>query len=300
MPSGLEYRVHPLSLMTVSDHHVRTKAQNGDAKGVAGVLLGQQTNRTVRLMNAFEALVGDNGGVDVAFLKDKMDMYRKVFPKLDVVGFYATGQDVDAASAKAMYRALLEVTESPVLLLMDVAIQPDAKQTAKLPVKLFETEMRGGDVAFVEVPVALESEEAERVAVDEVSRVASAAGGAGGDGTTAQPSSADQLRSHLHTTHSATEMLGNNVEKLLAFVRDVQARSASNGRVEPHEHAALRDITALCRQLPASATAAHAGFAEEFRRDTEDVALVAHLTAVTKGISRAVDVGAKLGVLGTG
>ena len=320
--TGLAYLLHPLVLLHVSDAHTRTTVAGsssapgagavGSAPGASGIgssrvfglLLGSGTSRIISLENAVEIKLAKESGnasaamaFDVPFMKQKIELMMKVFPKLDVVGWYATGSE-PSKDDMALHRCITEVAESPVFLLMDV---DDARNktrsgaaTAALPVKLFETEVHASDGAahFVPASVELESSEAERVAVDEVSRVALSASTANGaDGAAGAPSSSDQLQSHLHTVRSATSMLQDNVEQLLAFVRGVQQRQ---GPLEPKDHKALRDIAAMLRQLPASAAASNTG--DEFVRDAEDVALVAQLTALTTGVARLVDVGAKSGL----
>ena len=53
--SGLTFKLHPLVILNISDHHTRVKAQgNGMALRVLGCVLGIQTGRTVEIFNSFE------------------------------------------------------------------------------------------------------------------------------------------------------------------------------------------------------------------------------------------------------
>ena len=55
--SGLDYGIHPLVLLTVSDHITRIRAQGPapEVSGrVVGCLLGTQSARSVEITNAFE------------------------------------------------------------------------------------------------------------------------------------------------------------------------------------------------------------------------------------------------------
>ena len=53
--SGLTFKLHPLVILNISDHHTRVKAQrNGMAMRVLGCVLGIQTGRTVEIFNSFE------------------------------------------------------------------------------------------------------------------------------------------------------------------------------------------------------------------------------------------------------
>ena len=158
--TGLAYLLHPLVLLHVSAARTRTTvAGSSSAPGaigigssrVFGLLLGSGTSRIISLENAVEIKLAKESGnasaamaFDVPFMKQKIELMKKVFPKLDVVGWYATGSE-PSKDDMALHRCITEVAESPVFLLMDV---DDARNktrsgaaTAALPVKLFETEV---------------------------------------------------------------------------------------------------------------------------------------------------------------
>lgn len=99
--SGLDFKLHPLVLVNVSDHFTRTKANQGSNAPVTvmGCLLGSQNGRTIDVSNSFEMnySVPASGGIQVdhAFLLQKQEQYKAVFPKLDVVGWYTTGSALE-------------------------------------------------------------------------------------------------------------------------------------------------------------------------------------------------------------
>lgn len=66
--SGLHIQLHPLILLTISDHITRHAAcqQRGP---IVGALLGQQHGRDITLEHAFECVVmeGPNGEVQLPF-----------------------------------------------------------------------------------------------------------------------------------------------------------------------------------------------------------------------------------------
>ena len=75
--SGLNFLLHPLVLLNISDHHTRTVcntvAMTGSrAQRVRGILLGAQSGRTIEIVNSFEMKVEGHGGVDHAFLQLKL------------------------------------------------------------------------------------------------------------------------------------------------------------------------------------------------------------------------------------
>eukprot|EP00775_Hariotina_reticulata_P006237 gene6237-6474_t len=79
--SGLEFKLHPLVLINVSDHFTRLKANGVDgapAPTVMGCLLGSQDGRTVDISNSFEIKCDEspeNGSfqIDNAFLLKKQE-----------------------------------------------------------------------------------------------------------------------------------------------------------------------------------------------------------------------------------
>jgi COP9 signalosome complex subunit 6 len=77
---------------------------------------------------------------------------------------------------------------------------------------------------------------------------------------------------------SAAKMLAARVRVLHEYVAAVAAGTA------PHDHAMLREIAALLRQLPAVEPAA---FEREFLTEVNDTLLMSYLTAMTKGTAQA-------------
>lgn len=92
--------VHPLVVMNVSDHCNRAKYVEPKLYRVLGVLLGKQEGKALEINNTIEiaySLAADKSLViDEAFLKKRLDAFKKMFPNLDCVGWYSTGsQDFD-------------------------------------------------------------------------------------------------------------------------------------------------------------------------------------------------------------
>lgn len=73
------------------------------------------------------------------------DPDKQVFPKLDLVGWYATGESIDAADL-SINQEIMAMNESPCILLLDTSIDPLRKN---LPVTLYETEVHVLDGAPV-------------------------------------------------------------------------------------------------------------------------------------------------------
>lgn len=64
--SGLHIQLHPLVLLTISDHITRHAARSQQGP-ITGALLGQQDGRTITLEHAFECVVteGPNGQITI-------------------------------------------------------------------------------------------------------------------------------------------------------------------------------------------------------------------------------------------
>ena len=191
------YKLHPLVLINVSDHHTRVAAQldpgESSVERVMGCLLGFQTGtREVEICTSFEVATTrdaatDAPGLDASYLSDQLARYKQVFPKFELVGWYATGAGVDTERDAPIHRSLAHLNENPVFLLFDPKRETEAsaeKTTSarsSLPVTLYEsrTEVNSGFV-FRETAFVVETVEAERVSVDHVARASDEERGAAG------------------------------------------------------------------------------------------------------------------------
>eukprot|EP00878_Enallax_costatus_P025408 GHUV01027183.1.p1 GENE.GHUV01027183.1~~GHUV01027183.1.p1 ORF type:complete len:259 (+),score=53.43 GHUV01027183.1:163-939(+) len=239
--SGLEFKLHPLVLINVSDHFTRFKANGQSGAGpplVMGCLLGSQDGRTVDVANSFEIKYteADEGWqVDHAFLLKKQEQYKTVFPQQDIVGWYSTGRAVDDRHL-AVHRKVIEFNESPVFLLLDPVIDHSRKD---LPLGVFETENHVIDgvlqTVFVKANYSMETSDAERIGVDQVAKILPSGKATG----------SEQLTAHLAGLHSAIKMLAGK----LTVIKQ-QLDLVAEGKA-PFPHAMMRQINSLVCSLPA-------------------------------------------------
>lgn len=274
--SGLDFKLHPLVLINISDHHTRMKANAPDGKGerVLGCLLGTQTGRTVDISNSFElkySIQSEGVVIDEAFRKKKQEQYLQVFPKLYVVGWYATGSAM-LDEYLQMHRKAVENNESPVFLLFDPVVDPLRKE---LPVKLFETELHVVDGApsftFVAAHYTMETSDAERIGVDQVAKIF----------PSGHASGSEQLTAHFLTMHTAIKMLNSRVRALHQVLAKVQS-----GEV-PFNHSLLRQVSSLVSSLPALDTQP---FHKDFMTEYNDTLLTIYLSSMTNGVYAANEV----------
>ncbi|KAG8461678.1 hypothetical protein KFE25_001296 [Diacronema lutheri] len=282
--AGLGISLHPMVIMNVSEHFTRHRAQSppGAPVRVFGVLLGTLSGRNVDIANSFELKVAstDEGRthvIDIEFLKVRLDEYKKVFPAFDALGWYSTAAGQQAQDGDShLHRQMCEITESPMYLVLD-PLPPAGTQD--LPITLYESEMAIVDdsptMQLSRAAFKIDSVDSERISVDHVAHISSAGGG---------PESA-ALVSHLGGQQSAIKMLSDRISVVQAYLAGVQDGSI------PLDHAAMRQVKALCSSLPAVNTANRSNnFHADFMSDYNDTLLVAYLSTVTHGTSVANDV----------
>ncbi|MFS7936292.1 putative MPN domain-containing protein [Helianthus anomalus] len=134
--SGLTFKLHPLVIVSISDHHTRVK--------VFGCVIGVQRGRTVEIFNSFELLYDPSThSLDRSFLEKKQELYKKVFPNFYILGWYSTGADAEE-SDMLIHKALMDINESPVYVLLNPLINHAQKD---FPVTIFESGMLSETVA---------------------------------------------------------------------------------------------------------------------------------------------------------
>jgi COP9 signalosome complex subunit 6 len=148
-----------LVLINISDHCMRSGQMGAERfPRVIGCLLGQHTGRSVEICNSFEMLevlaTGDASGEDLADIDhtiygQRREQYAETFKSLDVIGWYATGEEL-LARDMSLHRKFSENTEAPIFLLVNpkAAMVPG---TRDLPATLFESGMT--DAAAGAVPI---------------------------------------------------------------------------------------------------------------------------------------------------
>ncbi|KAL6644595.1 hypothetical protein ACP70R_016203 [Stipagrostis hirtigluma subsp. patula] len=275
--SGLTFKLHPLVIVNVSDHHTRVKAQaacsrdgsssSGEAAAhpprVFGCVIGVQRGRTVEIFNSFELVLDPvSGTLDRAFLLKKQELYKKVFPDFYVLGWYSTGSDVQETDMQ-IHKALMDINESPVYLLLNPTINLSQKD---LPVTLYESELHVIDgspqLIFVRSNYTIETVEAERISVDHVAHLKPSDGG----------SAATQLAAHLTGIHSAIKMLNSRVRVIHQYLVAMQ-----KGEI-PVDNSLLRQVSSLVRRLPAMESQK---FQDDFLMEYNDTLLMTYLAMFT-------------------
>ncbi|KAI7758358.1 hypothetical protein M8C21_013719 [Ambrosia artemisiifolia] len=244
--SGLTFKLHPLVIVNISDHHTRVKSQSNPptttdstsssssppSSRVFGCVIGVQRGRTVEIFNSFEILYDPSThSLDRSFLEKKQELYKKVFPNFYILGWYSTGADAEE-SDMLIHKALMDINESPVYVLLNPLINHAQKD---LPVTIYESEMHVIDgipqLIFVRSSYTIETVEAERISVDHVAHLKPSDGG-----------------------------------------------SAATQCEIPHENSLLRQVSSLLRRLPAVESEK---FQDDFLMEYNDTILISYLAMFT-------------------
>lgn len=200
--AGLRILLHPLVLLSVSDHITRHALRRLDAPVVGG-LLGRQNGRDISLELAFEAKLNNSGSdvvLDESWFTERV-MQRRYTEYIDKHTLTLADQEVHKNSSLDLMgwftvtpasgpqprhlpinRQVLEADrEGPAVLL---AFHPSEISTgAKLPLTIYESVYEGGEegmqidgeenrlkLRFRELPYSIETGEAEMIGVDFVAR----------------------------------------------------------------------------------------------------------------------------------
>lgn len=118
---------------------------------------------------------------------------------------------------------------------------------------------------FVDIPYSLATEEAERIGLDHMARMTSTANNS--------ENSHSAVTDHLRVQHNAVKMLRDRIRLVLDFIKDTKSEKI------PINHEILREVFNLCHRLPIISSE---GFNEEFFVQSNDVALLTYLGALTK------------------
>ncbi|BFZ65333.1 hypothetical protein YB2330_006499 [Saitoella coloradoensis] len=275
--SGLQVQLHPLVLLTVSDLYTRCRVQqstrNAPLPHLVGAVLGTQSGRTLSLETAFQLTLTPDGTLDVPFLVTKADQYKQVFPEYDILGWFTLAAEPGEWEL-GFQTQFAQATEndSPILLTLDPStFSPSSSTsgTSDLPIAIYESIIEPPSMVtrFISAPsYAIVSGEAERIAVDHASHPSTTAGG-----------EEASLVQYLKTYASATSLLQQRIRLLKSYLEDVKAR-----KVQPHA-GVLREMNALCAQLPMNSSEEDTAFRNEFRRETADVQLTNLLGELTRG-----------------
>ncbi|RVX69348.1 hypothetical protein B0A52_06943 [Exophiala mesophila] len=198
--TGLSVSLHPLVLLTISDHVTRhsVRRQSGP---VAGALLGQQKGREITVEHAFSTvLVQDNQEhwtFDVSWMETRIQQYRDVHkaPALDFVGWYTLCPESGPSVAQIplQKQAITFYSDSAILLaLHPEGLSPTNSTNGRLPVSIYESiqeldshnddasmqvdgQESASSLKFRPLSYSVDTDETEMIAIDYVAKGAGSA-----------------------------------------------------------------------------------------------------------------------------
>lgn len=203
-----EVLIHPVALFTIVDSYER---RNEDAKRVIGTLLGSVENGVVTIKNCF-AVPHIETHEEVAFDKEyassMLDLYQTASPSEEVVGWFATSNDVTGHSTLIHEYYSIECN-NPVHLTVDTQLK-----TGRMNMKAYVSSpmgVPGGTMGLVFTPVPHEITcyEPEMAAIEAFAK---------NKGGSKKPMSLSS--SLLHVSRSADQLV-EKMNACLKFVTDV-------------------------------------------------------------------------------
>ncbi|KAI9706756.1 MAG: hypothetical protein M1820_004726 [Bogoriella megaspora] len=191
----LQVQLHPLVLLTISDHITRHTLRQQPGP-IVGVVLGEQNGRDVTMEHAFECKAAIEDGcitMDKDWFVDRLEQYREVHksPALELVGGFALGPSSGPIPEHVPFtQQLLNVNEAATLLLFHPdSVINDSSGGQKLPLSVYEAFYEPGSenedkstqseklgmgrqlkLKYRELDYSMETGEAEMIGMDSVAR----------------------------------------------------------------------------------------------------------------------------------
>ena len=266
---GITYQLHPRVLFKISDAYTRIKvgttstageddsdpaAMEIERVGVAGegssvpchtavgCLLGEQQGRVVEIVNSFDMLSMD---FDWAMFQRKIDLFKEMYPNIDVVGWYVT-MPKDAALGEEHFRLhkAFAVTwcPSPVVMAYDPRPSAGAGQKAtENALRLFDSEEHNGQTVFRVARHEMHQADVERIVVNQFRDLMDAS-----DDPAANKANA-VMKNHQNYLKSAVDALIERVTRLQQALIGIK-----EGRLE-YDEGAVTAIAAFVDRLPLAA-----------------------------------------------
>ena len=168
-----------LAIASICDHYTRVAAggsRMASNSPVIGLLFGVQNGLDISIIDATDAIYDVVGGVIILNspeIEKKKRLFTAVFASYELLGWYTlTNGNQVLPVHMTIHRDMMAFNEAPLFLLMNHAPDPNAKQ---LPLSIYEAEMHliqdAPTQIFVDIAFKLETAQAERVAVDQITKV---------------------------------------------------------------------------------------------------------------------------------
>ncbi|KAF5864331.1 hypothetical protein ETB97_007893 [Aspergillus alliaceus] len=323
--SGLHIQLHPLILLTISDHITRHAARSQRGP-ILGALLGQQNGREITLEHAFEF----------------KDVHKA--PALDLVGWWSTAPPSGPnITHLPIHRQILQdYNESAVFLAFHPSqVEGASANGGKLPLTIYESVYEGDNAAesektmqvdgeeqslsirFRELPYFVETGQAEMIGIDTVARSARNAAVDGPttlssgqsalnkkdnskeqstDSTVLSPEE-EELIASLNTRLNAIRTLETRISLIKSYVASISPASEGSNEQKATTSTAtlslpiLRNINSLLSHLSLLNPQEQSAFSAEVLAQSNDVHLVALLGQLSNSINTMRELGKRTAIL---
>lgn len=168
--------------------------------------------------------------VDEDYLRKKRELYLQTFPNYEFLGWFHILPNLPMHPVHlslSIHEQISQVCDNPILVVMNP--EEDHLASSELPFRAYEPIYRDMKIEFVEIPIKIETGEAERIAVDDIVK--------GAD------SSTYGLSSHLSTQNNALRIFHQRLRVVRDFMNGVK-----NGKFPP-DYELLRRIDSFTSQL---------------------------------------------------
>jgi len=159
MSKGGEFRVHPLVVIAIADHHLRENARVTGTMTAIGALVGLPGEAVATLPIMYKANKG-KVEFDELDLKEDLSLYRALKPEHKIIGWYSTQSGKLQKEQVHMTRRFAKLGRiEPVYINLDPEVRP---KDIDVPIKVYR-ERKG---ALVQIEHNLNPDISEKVAVD--------------------------------------------------------------------------------------------------------------------------------------
>jgi len=258
---NLQVQVHPVVIFSILDHFIRRNDES--EKLVIGTLLGSNNDGIVEIKNCFPVPhmynEDEQVGVDMAFHRNMLELNTRANPKETIVGWYATGGEINEVSAIIQDFYWKEMNRAPIHLTVDTNLT-----NYKLSIKAFtNTSITFGEKAlgsqFLPVSCEVQSfDSSEKLGVDVLVKA---------------KNNPNLVLSDLENLESSVEKLIGLIETIYDYVNKVlEGKISANNKVGRF----LTDAVAALPKLdPASVE-------KLFNSNLQDLLMVVYLSNLTR------------------
>jgi len=255
-------RVHPVVIFNILDHFIR---RNEAGQRVIGTLTGVALNDGVfEIRNSFPVphTEGEQVGVDMEYHHNMLDLHHKVSPKETIVGWYATGTEINEASVMLHDFYGREMNHPPIHLTVDT----DLKNFTMAVKAYISTNVAFNDKVlgsqFLPISTKVQSLESEKIGAHTLLREST---GSTEDGA--------NIVTDLESLENSVKNLSQLLETCSKYVDDVLTSKASgNSNIGRYLSEA---VSSLPRIEPSA-------FEKMFNNSLQDLLLVVYLANLTR------------------